>query len=235
MSGKGGVGKTFVSANLGLALGRKDKQVLLIDADLPSGNLAHYLGLNNPHPSLTEFLAGEEDSIEEILKESNAGVDVLPATGSLRSFLSADIGKIKNFLQDLKEDYDYILIDSPPGISKNSISPIEASDQILLVINPDRASVSSAEKVQKIGNLLERGVRGFILNKGKERGFFENLFGEETQMSTEKVEARMATENLGKIPYDDKVRESTELGEPLLEYDESSKASKAIKKISENI
>ncbi len=235
VSGKGGVGKTIISANLGLALGEREKQVLLVDADLPSGNLAHYLGMKNLTPNLLDFLAGDVDSIDEILRDVSENVDILPTTNSLRKFLSADISKLESILTDLGEYYDFIIIDSPPGISRNSISPIEISDELLLVVTPDEASVSAAENIHKIGKILEREVRGFIVNKWRERGFFDRLFGDDSQMNIEKIEDRMIIENLGKIPYDDSVRESTERGEPLLEYDKSSKAFEAIEKISEEI
>lgn len=233
VSGKGGVGKTFISANLSLALGKKGKKVLVVDGDISSGNLTQYLGVRNPYPDLTEFLAGEEDSIDDVLEEFSENVHVLPAGDSLRTILKADISKIENILPEISEDYDYIFVDSPPGISQNSISPIEVSDQLLLILTPDEASVSSAGNIQKVGNILDKRIRGFILNKWESRGFFSRLFGEDTQMSEGKVEARMAIQNLGKIPYDKKVRKSTELGKPLLNRFEDSQASKAIREISD--
>lgn len=150
VSGKGGVGKTVISANLGLALGEREKQVLLVDADIPSGNLAQYLGMKNLNPNLLDFLAGEVDSIDEVLRDVAENVDVLATTSSLRKFLSADITKFESFLPDLIEGYDFVIIDSPPGISRNSISPIEVSDGLLLVVTPDEASVSAAENIHKI-------------------------------------------------------------------------------------
>ncbi len=232
VSGKGGVGKTVISANLSLALGEKDRKVLLVDADISSGNIAQYLGIKNPYPDLSEFLAGEEDSIDSVLREISDYVHVLPSGNSLRTILEADISKIEDFLPGLAKDYDHVLLDSPPGISQNSISPIEVSDQLLLVLTPDEASVSSAGNIQKVGNILEKRTRGFVLNKWEKKGFFDKLFGGDTQMSKEKIEARMAVENLGEVPYDDKVRESTELGEPLMDRFGSSQASEAIKEIS---
>ncbi len=229
------MGKSVISANLGLALGEKDNQVLLVDADLPSGNLAHYLGMEKPRTNLLDFLSGEVESIEEVLKNVNEKVDVLPTTNSLRKFLLADISRIEDFLPDLVQIYDYVIVDSPPGISKNSISPMEISDQLLLIVTPDEASVTAAENIQKVGNVLELGVRGFIINKREERGFFGRLFGEDSQMSVDEIEGRIPIENLGTVPYDDSVRKSTDLGKPLLNHDEGSEASEAIKEISERI
>ncbi|KXB05084.1 hypothetical protein AKJ50_01755 [candidate division MSBL1 archaeon SCGC-AAA382A13] len=234
-SGKGGVGKTTIVSNLGLAMGKNGKKALLVDADLPSGNLGYYLGHENLTPSLTDFLAGEVDSIQDVIKNVSKNVDLLPSPPTIRKFLSADISKIKTLLPDLSTEYDVTLIDCPPGISRNSITPIEASEQILLVVTPDEASVSSAENMAKIGRLIEKGMKGYILNRWKERSFFARLFGEETQIKPELIESRMGINHLGTVNEDEKVRESTEIGEPLLKYESNSDAANSIREISKKI
>lgn len=231
MSGKGGVGKTFISVNLGLALGGEGEKVLLIDADLPSGDVAQYLGMEDYDPGLTEYLSGETDSVEEILKNYSDELDVLPTKTSLRKFLSSDIECFLDFLPDLAGQYDHVIIDSPPGISKNSINPIKVSEELIIVINPDEASVSSAENLQRVGNILEKDLRGYILNKWKDRNFLQRLLSEETQMSKDVIYGRLGTENLGTIPFDNNVLKSTQMGNPLLRYKSGASAAKAIKDI----
>lgn len=220
---------------MSLALGEEDKRILLIDADLPSGNVGQYLGIGNSHPGLTEYLSGETDSIENVLKTYSNKVDVLPTKNSLRKFLSSDIEGLKGFLPDLAEQYDHVIIDSPPGISKNSINPIKVSDQLLMIVNPDEASVSSAENLQRVGNILDKKLKGYILNKWKERNFLQRLLSEETQMSKDEIYGRLGTENIGTIPYDNNVIKSTQIGNPLLQYKSGSSAAKAIKKIKNKI
>ncbi len=231
MSGKGGVGKTFISVNLGLSLGEGGEEVLLIDADLPSGDVAQYLGMEDDDPGLTEYLSGEIDSVEEVLKNFSGGLDVLPTKRSLRKFLSSDIECFLDFLPGLAGQYDHVIIDSPPGISRNSINPIKVSEGLLIVVNPDEASVSSAENIQRVGNILEKDLKGYILNKWKERNFLQRLLSEETQLSKDVIYGRLGTENLGTIPFDNNVRRSTQMGIPLLRYKSGSSAAKAIKNI----
>ena len=190
--------------------------------------------MENTNPTLMELLSGQEE-IKNVLKNHSDQVDVLPTESSLRKFLEIDVKKIKDVITELEENYDYILIDSPPGISKNSIIPIESSDELLIVATPNEASISSAENTQRVGNVLEKELRGYILNKWKQKSFFSKLFGEETQMSKEEIKGRLGINEIGTIPYDNNVRKSIELKKPLINYKEGSKAMKAIKQITENM
>lgn len=190
--------------------------------------------MKNLNPTLMELLS-EKETIENVKKNYSKNVDILPAESSLRKFLKIDTKKIQNVINDLDKEYDYIIMDSPPGISKNSITPIEISDQLIIVTTPDEASVSSAENTQRVGNILEKKLKGYILNKWKEKGFFAKIFGEETQMSEKEIQGRLGTNKLGTIPYDKNVKKSTELQKPLFQYKEGSKAIKAIKNITEQI
>ncbi|MFP4005766.1 MAG: P-loop NTPase [Candidatus Hadarchaeia archaeon] len=234
-SGKGGVGKTTLASNLGVVLSEMDKEILLVDADLPSGNLAYYLNQNELKNTLTEFLAGSANNIEEGVTKIDDNLSLLAPNSSLEGFLKSDIEKLGTHLPSLSEKYDLTIIDCPPGISKNSLTPMEISDQIVIVITPDEASVSAGENIEKIGRLTEVEIKGHILNRWKKRSFLSRLFSDDTQMGEERIEERMTSKRLGNIPEEDAVRESTEKGKPVIHYAKNSEASKAIKEIGKKL
>jgi len=231
-SSKGGVGKTTIISNLGVILGERGKRTLLVDADLASGNLAYYSGLRNPTPTLHELLSGRVESVEEVARKISETVTLLPSGTSLRGFLDADLNRLRDFLPDYAENYDITLIDCPPGISKNSVIPIDVSDQVLLIATPDEASVSAAENVAKLGGLLGREVKGCIVNRRRRVSFFGRMFGEDTQIDPADIKTRIGTEILGVVPEDENVKRATEIGKPVILYKPKCPASKAIREIS---
>ncbi len=111
------------------------------------------------------------------------------------------------------------------------MNPIKVSEELLIIVNPDEASVSSAENIQRVGNILEKELKGYILNKWKQKNFLQRLMSEETQMSKDTIYGRLGTEHLGTIPYDNNVIKSTQKGTPLLKHKSGASAAKAIKKI----
>lgn len=188
----------------------------MVDGDLADGDLGYYLGVKNPSPTLNDFLLKKVDSIEEVKRNVFEQVDLIPSGKSLSDFLKLDISKFVDFISEYSSDYDMVLIDTPPGINRNSIVPMRASNQVLAVTTADEASVTGAENTVKVANLLEREVKGVVINKWRSRSFFSSLFGEDTQMKENEVKARMGVDILEKIPEDDDVVESTEVGEAIV-------------------
>lgn len=228
------MGKTTIASNLGIVLSERGERVLLVDADLPSGNLAHHLNIEDPIRTLCGFLSGDIDSIEEAMIDVNENLDLLASKSSLREFLDSDVEKLEEDLPTFAERYDLAIIDCPPGISKNSLTPMEISDQMVLVLTADEASIGSAENIEKIGNLVDIDTRGYILNRWRERSLLSRLFSSGTQVEKELIEERMASKPIGTVPEDENVRKATEVGRPVVQYDENTGASKAIKEIGEN-
>lgn len=150
-SGKGGVGKTNVSVNLGILLSQRKQRVLLMDADLLLGKLDIVLGAS-PQYTLTDLLSGER-TIEEIIMHHPSGIDVLPATSGEINLLEAD-QQIMKALADsfaaIHNKYDYIIVDTSAGISATVLTMALGADKVILVITPEPSSISDVYAMVKV-------------------------------------------------------------------------------------
>ncbi|MDD5419775.1 MAG: cell division ATPase MinD, partial [Methanomicrobiaceae archaeon] len=146
-SGKGGTGKTTVTANLGPMLARHGRRTCILDADTGMANLALILGLENLPVTLHEVLAGKA-SIQDAIYDGPLGVKIIPSGLSLQGFQSANPDRLKEVLQDLVDDFDIMLLDAPAGISKDGVIPLAVADEVLLIVNPEISSIVDAIKTR---------------------------------------------------------------------------------------
>src|SRR3989344_3148945 len=117
-SGKGGVGKTTITANLGIALAQRGQRVLLIDADIAMANLSLILGMHSSPITLHDVLLGEA-SIQDAIYDGPAGIAFIPSGLSLESYRRVDSERLEQVVESIKDQFDFILLDAPAGIEKN--------------------------------------------------------------------------------------------------------------------
>ncbi len=150
-SGKGGVGKTNIVANLGFELSRAGKRVLILDADLGLGNLDILLGLT-PRYNLSHVILGEK-RIDEIVVEGPGGMKILPAASGIQELtrLSRDqkIGILYE-LDRLLDSMDILLIDSAAGISANVLDFSVSAHETMVVVTPEPTSITDAYALMKV-------------------------------------------------------------------------------------
>lgn len=150
-SGKGGVGKTNIVANLGYTLTRLGKKVLIFDADMGLGNLDVLLGLT-PQFNLSHVIRGEK-RLAEIVVDGPGGVQILPAASGIQDLTALTLNErrlVFGQLEDFVKAYDMMLIDTAAGISSNVLFFNINSDEILVVATPEPTSITDAYAMMKV-------------------------------------------------------------------------------------
>ncbi len=218
VSGKGGVGKTTMTVNLGTALAQHGHEVLIIDGNFSGANVAQHFGLGFQDVSLNDVLRGEAYITQAVSKHSE-GVSVLPA--SILDF-QADAENLKHALVDFLGDKDFVFIDAAAGIGDEVQASIEASDEVLLVSQPELPSLTNCLGAKKLAEQLDREVIGLVLN---------SVRNENCEVDLEDIHDLVEAPIVGKVPDHTHVREGIALREPVMTYRPDSKVSKRIEDV----
>ena len=230
-SGKGGVGKTTTTSNLGAALAKHNHSVALVDADFGLRNLDLLLGLEERVVyTALDVLAGECRLAQALVKDKRLkGLVLLPAAQN-RNKESVTDDQMKKITSALAKGYDYILIDCPAGIELGFRNAICAAKEALIVTTPEVAAVRDADRV--IGLLEAEGISkiNLIVNRVKPLMIEENKM-----MSVEDVLELLGVPLIGVVPDDEKVIVATNKGEPLVLADEESLPSRAYDNIARRL
>ena len=224
-SGKGGTGKTVITANLGVALAELGRDVILIDTDLAMANLELVLGMEGMPTTLQDVLAGEA-KVDDAIYTGPGGVKVIPAGLSFDRLKSADPDLIKDVVAQLMDRTEFILIDCPSGLSKIALVGLESAEELLLVVNPDISSVTDALKTKIIAEKLRTQLMGIVVNRWTKSGF---------EMDKKEIEKILGGEVLAIIPEDPEVKKSVSFGQPVVLRSPDCPASKAIRELAAKI
>ena len=198
VSGKGGVGKTTLTGNLGVALSELGYSVLLIDADIAMSNLSLLMGVDNPPITLHDVLLGSSSALDATY-DGPSGVKIIPSGLSISNYQRVDSQRLVSIVSNLNKSFDYILLDAPAGIDKNVVAAMSAVDQILLITEPTAPSVADVFKAKVVAERLNQRVLGVIVNKHS---------GEKKEISEKEVMKMLELPSYGSIPYAQDIRES---------------------------
>ncbi|MDX2213865.1 MAG: septum site-determining protein MinD [Oculatellaceae cyanobacterium bins.114] len=211
-SGKGGVGKTTCTANLGMALAQRNHKVAVVDADFGLRNLDLLLGLENRIVyTAVEVLAGDCRLEQALVKDKRQpNLALLPAAQN-RTKEAVSPDQMKQIVNTLAESFDFVLIDSPAGIEMGFQNATVAAQESLIVTTPEIAAVRDADRV--IGLLEANNIKklNLIVNRLKPA-----MVQEDMMMSVKDVQEILAIPLIGVIPDDERVIVSTNRGEPLV-------------------
>lgn len=211
-SGKGGVGKTTVTANIGMALARLGRKVVLVDADFGLRNLDLLLGLENRVVyTAVEVVAGECRLEQALVRDKReSGLVLLPAAQN-RTKEAVNPDQMKQLVGDLSQVYDYVVIDCPAGIEMGFKNAIAAAEEALIVTTPEIAAVRDADRV--VGLLEAQGVKRIHLILNRLRPAMVQV---NDMMSVHDVQELLSIPLIGVVPEDERVIVSTNRGEPLV-------------------
>jgi flagellar biosynthesis protein FlhG len=154
-SGKGGVGKTFLSANLAIGLSKCAGKTLLVDCDLGGANLHHFLGLPPPDENIYHFLREKAD-LNKLIRPVKKNLDFIAGSSDVLGMVHIKNYEKSKLIRNFKlVDYDYVIVDLGAGSSYNVLDMFNASDIKLLVITPEQTSLENAYGFLKVAYLRE--------------------------------------------------------------------------------
>lgn len=224
-SGKGGVGRSAITANLGVALAKLGESTLIIDGSITSPSQALFFNLEKVPRTLNDVLLGEITP-EEAIYRGAGGVEILPAAVTLEKIRKAKPARLASLIKDHIDGYDFILIDASNGLRKETIAALKAGEELLIVTVPELTAVSDSMKTKVASEFLGLTPIGMVLNQVK---------GEDYELGEDEIGRIMNLSILSKIPYDRNVRRSINEGKLLLEWKPDSPSSEEIKKLAEKL
>jgi len=237
-SGKGGVGKTNVVANLGYALTRLNKRVLILDADIGLANLDVLLGLTSKY-NLQHVLNGEK-SISEVVISGPGGMKILPASSGVQELSNLNKAQrlcLLSELNSLHDETDVLLIDTSAGISSNVMYFNLAAQEILIVVSPEPTSITDAYAIMKI-LFLKYSENHFklLVNSVKSAEEAKEVFYHLSLVAQKFL--NLSIDYWGYIPQDEHIVKAVRRQKALIELYPNSPASKSFfdlaKKVCEN-
>lgn len=220
ISGKGGVGKTTAAINLAASLAEMGYKTFLVDGNLTTPNISLHLGIPLYPITLHDVIRGNA-SIEEAIYRHPSGVSVIPASLSVEDLNDVNVEKFKDAVKGLTAKKGLVIVDGSAGLGRETRAVIEVSDAVIVVTNPDLASVTDALKAIKIARKYRRHVIGVIVNRVK---------GRTHEMDRDEILHMLDVPILGEIREDVNVQRAIAKKKPVIYYSPKSPSSRDFKR-----
>jgi len=229
-SGKGGVGKTTVTANLGVALAQHGQRVTVVDADIGLRNLDVVMGLENRIVyDLVDVVEGVCRLRQALIRDRRVNELYLLPAAQTRDKTAVSPADMIKLCEQMRREFDYILIDSPAGIEQGFQNAIAGSDQVVVVTTPEVSAVRDADRIIGLIEAQEKGPGYLVINRLK-----PDMVRRGDMLSTDDVVEILAIELLGIIPEDETIVISTNRGTPIV-LDGRSPAAQALDNVARRL
>jgi septum site-determining protein MinD len=229
-SGKGGVGKTTTSANIGTALAAMGRKVVVVDGDTGLRNLDVLMGLENRIVFTLIDVIEERCRLKQaLIKDKRFGNLYLLPTAQTRDKNDISTQQMLTIVNQLKTDFDYVVLDCPAGIEQGFENAIIGADRAIIVVNPEVTSVRDADRV--IGKLDAKGMdqHDLIVNR-----INFDMVKKGDMLDINDILDSLAIKLIGVVPDDRNITISTNKGEPIV-LEENSISGQAFKNIARRI
>ncbi|PSH01786.1 MAG: septum site-determining protein MinD [Nanohaloarchaea archaeon QH_8_44_6] len=224
-SGKGGTGKTTVTSNIGAALTEFGSDTIVLDANLTNPNLGFHLGIPLYPKTLHDVLKGDAH-ITEAMYIHDSGLRVVPAGLSVEDLRDTSPDNLSDVLLDTVGEPDFVLVDSAAGLGNESINAIEASDEVMIVTNPNLPAVTDALKTVNVAEEAGTEVAGVVLNM---------VQGHDSELDKEEVESMIGYPVLMEVPQHEKVQEALSAKKPVVHHSPDHHVSERFKKVAADL
>ncbi len=211
-SGKGGVGKTTTTANVGTGLAMEGKKVVLIDTDIGLRNLDVVMGLENRIVyNLVDVIEGNCRIKQALIKDKRNPTLYLLPSAQTRDKTAVSPEEMAKLTEELKDEFDYILLDCPAGIEQGFKNAIAGADRAIVVTTPEVSAVRDADRIIGLLDANEIKKTELVVNRLR-----TDMVKRGDMMSSQDVVEILSVDLLGVVPDDENIVISTNQGEPLV-------------------
>ncbi|MEM5878935.1 MAG: cell division ATPase MinD [Candidatus Aenigmatarchaeota archaeon] len=221
ISGKGGVGKTTLTSNLASALCLQGEDVVAVDANLTTPNLGLHLGMHFAPITLHDVLKGES-KLRDATYPHPFGFKVVPASMSVDDLTGIDPSRLYEVVLNLTGKTNFILLDSAAGLGREATSALQATEEVLIITNPNLPSVADALKTIRLAERLDKKIIGVVANRVRKK---------EYELTKAEIEEMTGYPVLAQIPEDNNVTKAIFAKMPVVNYSPHSPAAIEFKRL----